>query len=144
MSVPPPQEEVRQLVRAKRRNMVQAFRLLQEPCGDEPVVKRETWKRLVRAVQPGVSAVHRELLWNVSDEHNRGYIGQSGLFLLLAVELVSLARCLSGLSVPEVAVLLRALPKASCCMCRTNMLVVAPMWRGTLCSMGHGKESAVL
>ncbi|XP_048843367.1 two pore segment channel 3 isoform X2 [Brienomyrus brachyistius] len=69
-------EEVRQLVRAKRRNMVQAFQLLQEPCSDEPVVMRETWNRLVHAVQPGISAVHRELLWNVSDEHNRGYIGR--------------------------------------------------------------------
>lgn len=69
-------EEVRQLVRAKRCKMARAFRVLQEPCGAEPVVTQARWNQLVRLVQPDISSAHRELLWSVSDTEKRGHIGK--------------------------------------------------------------------
>ncbi|KAJ4944473.1 hypothetical protein JOQ06_013016, partial [Pogonophryne albipinna] len=59
-------EEVRQLVRAKRHKMVRAFAVLQDQReGREPVVNQANWNQLVRLVQPDVSNAHRELLWSV-------------------------------------------------------------------------------
>ncbi|XP_031419480.1 two pore segment channel 3 [Clupea harengus] len=70
-------EEVRQLVKAKRRKMVRAFSLLQQSgLGEEPAVSQARWKQLVCLVQPGISSAHRELLWSVSDENKNGYIGK--------------------------------------------------------------------
>ncbi|KAM4603839.1 two pore segment channel 3 [Polymixia lowei] len=71
-------EEVRQLVRAKRHKMVRAFAVLQERReeGDESVVTQARWNQLVRLVQPDISNAHRELLWSVSDDKNKGYIGK--------------------------------------------------------------------
>ena len=75
----PRQEEVRQLVRAKRHKMVRAFAVLQEQReeGGEPVVSQANWNQLVRLVQPDLSNAHRELLWSVSDDKNQGCIGGS-------------------------------------------------------------------
>lgn len=75
----PLQEEVRQLVRAKRHKMVRAFAVLQEQReeGGEPVVTQANWNQLVRLVQPDISSAHRELLWSVSDDKNQGHIGGS-------------------------------------------------------------------
>uniref|UniRef100_A0A6Q2X3T9 Ion transport domain-containing protein n=1 Tax=Esox lucius TaxID=8010 RepID=A0A6Q2X3T9_ESOLU len=70
-------EEVRQLVRAKRHKMVRAFGVLQERKGEEgPVVTQASWNQLVRLVQPDISNAHRELLWSVSDDSNKGCIGK--------------------------------------------------------------------
>uniref|UniRef100_A0A673Z3X0 Two pore segment channel 3 n=1 Tax=Salmo trutta TaxID=8032 RepID=A0A673Z3X0_SALTR len=70
-------EEVRKLVRAKRHKMVRAFGVLQERKGDEaPVVSQACWNQLVRLVQPDISNAHRELLWSVSDDNNKGCIGK--------------------------------------------------------------------
>ncbi|XP_030627734.1 two pore segment channel 3 [Chanos chanos] len=70
-------EEVRQLVKAKKRKMLRAFSLLQETGRDgEPVVAQEKWNQLVKLVQPDLRNAHRELLWSVSDNHNKGYIGK--------------------------------------------------------------------
>lgn len=73
------QEEVRQLVRAKRHKMARAFAVLQErpEDGGEPLVSRASWSRLVRLVQPDISHAHTELLWSVSDDRDRGAIGRS-------------------------------------------------------------------
>ncbi|XP_062392597.1 two pore segment channel 3 [Sardina pilchardus] len=70
-------EEVRQLVKAKRRKMLRAFAVLQQSgLGEEPVVSKASWNKLVCLVQPGISSAHRELLWSVSDDLNKGYIGK--------------------------------------------------------------------
>ncbi|XP_068177592.1 two pore segment channel 3 isoform X1 [Antennarius striatus] len=87
-------EEVRQLVRAKRHKMVRAFAVLQEQRpGAEPVVTRASWTRLVGRVRPGISTAHRELLWSVSDDKNRGCIGKLAfvqLADLLNIEVITL------------------------------------------------------
>ncbi|KAM6972478.1 two pore segment channel 3 [Aplochiton taeniatus] len=70
-------EEVRQLVRAKRHKMVRAFAVLQERVdGEGPAVTRASWNQLVQLVQPDISHAHRELLWSVSDDSNKGCIGK--------------------------------------------------------------------
>jgi len=73
------QEEVRQLVRAKRHKMVRAFAVLKEQRaeGGEPVVTQTNWNQIVKQVQPDISNAHRELLWSVSDNNNKGFIGGS-------------------------------------------------------------------
>ncbi|XP_052424615.1 two pore segment channel 3 [Carassius gibelio] len=69
-------EEVRQLVKARRFKMCQAFSLLQETRGEggEPVVTRAKWNRLVKLVKPNISIAYRELLWSVLDDQNKGHI----------------------------------------------------------------------
>ncbi|KAL2087300.1 hypothetical protein ACEWY4_018359 [Coilia grayii] len=69
-------EEVRQLVKAKRRKMLRAFSVLQSGVGQEPVVSKTHWNQLMCLVQPGISSGHRELLWSVSDDGKKGYIGK--------------------------------------------------------------------
>ncbi|XP_072239621.1 two pore segment channel 3 [Leuresthes tenuis] len=88
-------EEVRQLVRAKRHKMVQAFAVLQEHKeeGGQPVVTKATWNQLVRQVQPSMNNAHRELLWSVSDDKNQGFIGKVAfvqLADLLNIEVITL------------------------------------------------------
>lgn len=57
--------------------MVRAFGVLQERKGEEePVVSQACWNQLVRLVQPDISNAHRELLWSVSDDNNKGCIGE--------------------------------------------------------------------
>uniref|UniRef100_A0A8C9TT49 Two pore segment channel 3 n=1 Tax=Scleropages formosus TaxID=113540 RepID=A0A8C9TT49_SCLFO len=75
-------EEVRQLVRAKRQKMVRAFKVLQEMRDEEPVVMQACWNQLVCVVQPNITNAHRELLWSVSDENKRGYIGKMAFLQL--------------------------------------------------------------
>lgn len=71
-------EEVRQLVRTKRHKMSRAFAQLQERReeGEEPVVTRVCWNKLVQLVQPDISHAHKELLWNVCDDGNKGCISK--------------------------------------------------------------------
>nr|XP_006638544.1 PREDICTED: two pore calcium channel protein 1-like isoform X1 [Lepisosteus oculatus] len=76
-------EEMKNLVRAKRHKMVEAFRILQVKHGGEPVVCQSHWNQLVRLVQPDISNSHRELLWSVCDEDKKGFIGKVA-FLQLA------------------------------------------------------------
>ncbi|XP_069024306.1 two pore segment channel 3 [Embiotoca jacksoni] len=88
-------EEVRQLVRAKRLKMVRAFAVLQEQKeeGGEPAVTHANWNQMVRLVQPDISNSHRELLWRVSDDKNRGSIGKVAfvqLADLLNIEVITL------------------------------------------------------
>ncbi|XP_029315295.1 two pore segment channel 3 [Cottoperca gobio] len=88
-------EEIRQLVRAKRHKMVQAFAVLQEQReeGGEPVVSQADWNQIVRLVQPDISNAHRELLWSVSDNNNQGCIGKVAfvqLADLLNIEVITL------------------------------------------------------
>ncbi|XP_061687172.1 two pore segment channel 3 [Syngnathoides biaculeatus] len=90
-------EEVRQLVRAKRRKMARAFAVLRELPEDggrgEPLVGRASWTRLVRSVRPDISRAHTELLWSVSDDDNRGAIDERSfvqLADLLNIEVITL------------------------------------------------------
>ncbi|RXN34024.1 tau-tubulin kinase 1-like isoform X1 [Labeo rohita] len=71
-------EEVRQLVKARRFKMCRAFSLLQETRGEggEPVVTQAKWNHLVKLVKPKISVAHRELLWSVLDDQNKGHIGK--------------------------------------------------------------------
>uniref|UniRef100_A0A8C1XH23 Two pore segment channel 3 n=1 Tax=Cyprinus carpio TaxID=7962 RepID=A0A8C1XH23_CYPCA len=71
-------EEVRQLVKARRLKMCRAFSLLQETRGEggEPVVTQAKWNHLVKLVKPNISIAHRELLWSVLDDQNKGHIGK--------------------------------------------------------------------
>uniref|UniRef100_A0A9J7ZV23 Two pore segment channel 3 n=2 Tax=Cyprinus carpio TaxID=7962 RepID=A0A9J7ZV23_CYPCA len=71
-------EEVRQLVKARRFKMCRAFSLLQETRGEggEPVVTQAKWNHLVKLVKPNISIAHRELLWSVLDDQNKGHIGK--------------------------------------------------------------------
>ncbi|KAK7127619.1 hypothetical protein R3I93_020260 [Phoxinus phoxinus] len=71
-------EEVRQLVKARRYKMCRAFSLLQETRGEggEPVVTQAKWNLLVKLAKPKISIAHRELLWNVLDDQNKGHIGK--------------------------------------------------------------------
>ncbi|XP_031153004.1 two pore segment channel 3 [Sander lucioperca] len=88
-------EEVRQLVRAKRHKMVQAFGVLQEQRegGGEPVVTHHNWNQLIRLVQPDIRNAHRELLWSVADDNNQGCIGKVAFVQmadLLNIEVITL------------------------------------------------------
>ncbi|XP_063738928.1 two pore segment channel 3 isoform X1 [Eleginops maclovinus] len=87
-------EEVRQLVRSKRHKMVRAFAVLQDQReGEGPVVNQANWNQLVRLVQPDISNAHRELLWSVCDDNNKGYIGKVAfvqLADLLNIEVITL------------------------------------------------------
>uniref|UniRef100_A0A8C1GPW3 Two pore segment channel 3 n=1 Tax=Cyprinus carpio TaxID=7962 RepID=A0A8C1GPW3_CYPCA len=71
-------EEVRQLVKARRFKMCRAFSLLQEARGEggEPVVTQAKWNHLVKLIKPNISIAHRELLWSVLDDQNKGHIGK--------------------------------------------------------------------
>ncbi|KAM9314972.1 two pore segment channel 3 [Pholidichthys leucotaenia] len=88
-------EEVRQLVRAKRHKMVRAFAVLQEQRegGSEQVVTKANWNQVVHLAQPRISDGHRELLWNVLDDKNQGFIGKVAfvqLADLLNIEVITL------------------------------------------------------
>lgn len=71
-------EEVRQLVKAKRQKLCQAFTLLEEvgAPGEEPTVTQVRWNQLVRLVQPDISDAYCELLWSVMDPPSKGRIGK--------------------------------------------------------------------
>uniref|UniRef100_A0A3Q2E933 Two pore segment channel 3 n=1 Tax=Cyprinodon variegatus TaxID=28743 RepID=A0A3Q2E933_CYPVA len=88
-------EEIRQLVRAKRHKMARAFGVLQEQRegSGPPVVSHENWTKLVRQVRPDISDPHRELLWRVCDDDNQGFIGKVAfvqLADLLNIEVITL------------------------------------------------------
>ncbi|MGH0161197.1 UNVERIFIED_CONTAM: hypothetical protein FKN15_044694 [Acipenser sinensis] len=70
------QEEVKQLVSVKRHKMVKAFKVLQECEGNEYIVRQSHWNQLVKMVEPSISNAYRELLWSVSDDEQKGYIGK--------------------------------------------------------------------
>ncbi|XP_051531506.1 uncharacterized protein LOC127427756 [Myxocyprinus asiaticus] len=89
-----PEEEVRQLVKARRLKMCRAFSVLQETRGDggEPVVTQAKWNHLVKLVKLNISNAHRELLWSVLDNQNKGHIGKLAfvhLTDLLSIQVIS-------------------------------------------------------
>ncbi|RXM36534.1 Two pore calcium channel protein 1 [Acipenser ruthenus] len=69
-------EEVKQLVSVKRHKMVKAFKVLQVCEGNEYIVRQSHWNQLVKMVEPSISNAYRELLWSVSDDEQKGYIGK--------------------------------------------------------------------
>lgn len=60
----------------KRRKMVEAFNLLKEEEGEQFVVKEARWKQLVKLVAPDTSNSHRELLLRISDDEQKGFVGE--------------------------------------------------------------------
>uniref|UniRef100_A0A8D2CPS5 Ion transport domain-containing protein n=1 Tax=Sciurus vulgaris TaxID=55149 RepID=A0A8D2CPS5_SCIVU len=75
--------EIRKLACLKRHKMVEAFHLLKVKVGPESVVTEAVWKRLARAVAPGISSSHLELLLRISDEGQKGHVDKTN-FLRLA------------------------------------------------------------
>lgn len=60
----------------KRRKMIEAFNLLKEEEGTQFVVREAQWKQLVKLVAPDISNSHRELLLRISDDEQKGFIGE--------------------------------------------------------------------
>lgn len=60
----------------KRRKMIEAFNLLKEEEGEQFVVREARWKQLVKLVAPDTSNSHRELLLRISDDEQKGFIGE--------------------------------------------------------------------
>lgn len=60
----------------KHRKMIEAFNLLKEEEGAQFVVREAQWKQLVKLVAPDTSNSHRELLLRISDDEQKGFIGE--------------------------------------------------------------------
>lgn len=60
----------------KRRKMIEAFNLLKEEEGEQFVVREAQWKQLVKLVAPDTSSSHRELLLRISDDEQKGFVGE--------------------------------------------------------------------
>ncbi|XP_072356176.1 two pore segment channel 3 isoform X1 [Scyliorhinus torazame] len=75
--------EVRKLVYMKHRKMIEAFDILKVKNGTEFVVLDSHWRQLVKLVAPEIPSSHRELLWRVSDEEQKGFVGRE-CFIRLA------------------------------------------------------------
>lgn len=60
----------------KHRKMIEAFNLLKEEEGAQFVVREACWKQLVKLVAPDISNSHRELLLCISDNEQKGFIGE--------------------------------------------------------------------
>lgn len=60
----------------KRRKMLEAFNLLKEEEGAQFVVREARWKQLVKLVAPDISNSHRELLLRISDDEQKGFVGE--------------------------------------------------------------------
>lgn len=60
----------------KHRKMIEAFNLLKEEEGAQFVVREARWKQLVKLVAPDISNSHRELLLRISDDEQKGFIGE--------------------------------------------------------------------
>lgn len=56
--------------------MIEAFNLLKEEEGTQFVVREAQWKQLVKLVAPDISNSHRELLLRISDDEQKGFIGE--------------------------------------------------------------------
>lgn len=56
--------------------MVEAFNLLKEQEGEQFVVREARWKQLVKLVAPDTSNSHRELLLRISDNEQKGFVGE--------------------------------------------------------------------
>lgn len=66
----------------KHHKMIEAFNLLKVKERDEFVIQEDQWKSLVKLVAPQISASHRELLLRLSDEEQKGYMGEYQLKML--------------------------------------------------------------
>ncbi|XP_032041610.1 two pore calcium channel protein 2-like isoform X2 [Aythya fuligula] len=85
--------EIRQLAYMKHRKMIEAFNLLKEEEGAQPVVREARWKQLVKLVAPDISNSHRELLLRISDDEQKGFIDKKSfvqLADLLNIQVITL------------------------------------------------------
>ncbi|XP_069743761.1 two pore segment channel 3 isoform X2 [Narcine bancroftii] len=74
--------EVKKLVYLKHRKMIEAFNLMKTKNGTEFVVLEEHWRQLVKLVAPEIPSSHRELLWRVLDDEQKGFIGRESFIRL--------------------------------------------------------------
>ncbi|XP_060704811.1 two pore segment channel 3 [Hemiscyllium ocellatum] len=74
--------EVRKLVYMKHRKMIEAFNLLKITYGTEFVVPDSRWRQLVKLVAPEIPSSQRELLWRVSDDEQKGFVGRESFIRL--------------------------------------------------------------
>uniref|UniRef100_A0A8B9C4P4 BUB1 mitotic checkpoint serine/threonine kinase n=1 Tax=Anser brachyrhynchus TaxID=132585 RepID=A0A8B9C4P4_9AVES len=85
--------EIRKLAYMKHRKMIEAFNLLKEEEGAQPVVREARWKQLVKLVAPDISNSHRELLLRISDDEQKGFIDKKSfvqLADLLNIQVITL------------------------------------------------------
>ncbi|XP_048452816.1 two pore segment channel 3 isoform X2 [Rhincodon typus] len=80
--MPAYENEVRKLVYMKHRKMIEAFNLLKITNGTEFVVPDSHWRQLVKLVAPEIPSSHRELLWRVSDDEQKGFVGRESFIRL--------------------------------------------------------------
>ncbi|XP_072912060.1 two pore segment channel 3 isoform X1 [Hemitrygon akajei] len=74
--------EVRKLVYMKHRKMTEAFNILKTKNGTEFAVQDSQWRQLVKLVAPEIPSSHRELLWRVLDDEQKGFIGKESFIRL--------------------------------------------------------------
>ncbi|XP_051880841.1 two pore segment channel 3 isoform X1 [Pristis pectinata] len=74
--------EVRKLVYMKHRKMIEAFNILKTKNGTEFAVLDSHWRQLVKLVAPEIPSSHRELLWRVLDDEQKGFIGKESFIRL--------------------------------------------------------------
>lgn len=60
----------------KHRKMIEAFNLLKEEEGAQFVVREARWRQLVKLVAPDISKSHQELLLRISDDEQKGFVGE--------------------------------------------------------------------
>ncbi|XP_054977630.1 two pore channel protein 2-like [Sorex araneus] len=66
--------ELRTLAFLKRHKMLEAFSILRVHVGAEFVVPEARWRQLVKLVAPDTSSSHLELLLQICDEGQKGYV----------------------------------------------------------------------
>lgn len=85
--------EVRKLVYMKHRKMIEAFNILKMKNEAEFVVPHSRWQQLVKLVAADIPSSHRELLWRILDDEQKGYLGREsfiGLADLLNIQIVQM------------------------------------------------------
>ncbi|XP_078256401.1 two pore segment channel 3 [Rhinoraja longicauda] len=74
--------EVRKLVYMKHRKMIEAFNILKMKIGAEFVITASRWRQLVKLVAADIPSSHRELLWRVLDDEQKGYLERESFIAL--------------------------------------------------------------
>lgn len=75
--------EIRTLTFLKHHKMTEAFSILKIKVGMEFMVPEAHWRQLAKVVAPDISSSHLELLLQICDEGQKGYVGKEHFDLLL-------------------------------------------------------------
>lgn len=68
--------EIRTLAFLKHHKMTEAFSILKVKVGMEFMVPEAHWRQLAKVVAPDISSSHLELLLQICDEGQKGYVGK--------------------------------------------------------------------